>query len=201
MTMKSAFNASRLRAVSLSVSPFLSEEASAVKLIISAERRCSQSSKLIRVRVDGSTNRLMTVLPRNAGTFFMARSPTALKARAVSSTSRISSALRDSISSKCLRVHGINVKLQRSTKLQIPRTARPPRGKAVTEVAQVSNLLYRRFPIGRALESSDGHENANEPQAGSPAIRQVGNLRYFSGSRVVSPSRHCSLKFEASLKF
>src|SRR5882762_4872549 len=104
MTMKSAFSASRLRAVSLSVSPFLSEEASALKLIISAERRCSQSSKLIRVRVDGSTNRLMTVLPRKAGTFLIARSPTALKARAVSSTVRISSALSDSISSKCLRV-------------------------------------------------------------------------------------------------
>src|SRR5438445_7480552 len=104
MTMKSAFKASRLRAVSLSVSPFLSEEASAVKLIISAERRCSQSSKLIRVRVDGSTNRLMTVLPRKAGTFLIARSPTALKARAVSRTVTISSGLSDSISSKCLRV-------------------------------------------------------------------------------------------------
>ena len=103
MTMKSIFSASRLRAVSLRVSPFLSEEASAVKLMMSAERRCSDSSKLVRVRVDGSINRLMTVLPRRAGTFFMARLPTALKARAVSSTSVISSAVRDSMSSRCLR--------------------------------------------------------------------------------------------------
>src|ERR1051326_2131463 len=104
ITMKSAFNASRLRAVSLSVSPFFNEEASAVKLMISAESRCSASSKLIRVRVEGSINKLITVLPRNAGTFLIARSPTALKARAVSSTVTISSAASDSISNKCLRV-------------------------------------------------------------------------------------------------
>ena len=64
MTMKSMFSASRLRAVSLSVSPFLSEEASVLKLMMSAESRCSESSKLVRVRVDGSTKRLTTVLPR-----------------------------------------------------------------------------------------------------------------------------------------
>ena len=37
--------------------------------MMSAERRCSDNSKLVRVRVDGSTNRLTTVLPRRAGTF------------------------------------------------------------------------------------------------------------------------------------
>src|SRR5208283_4808073 len=103
MTMKSALSASRLRAVSLSVSPFLSEDASAVKLMMSADRRCSESSKLMRVRVEGSMKRLTTVLPRSAGTFLIARSPTALNARAVSSTVTISSALSDSMSSRCLR--------------------------------------------------------------------------------------------------
>src|ERR1017187_1757765 len=103
MTIKSMFSASRLRAVSLRVSPFFSEEASVLKLMMSAERRCSESSKLVRVRVEGSTNRLTTVLPRRAGTFLMARSPTALKARAVSSTVVISSTVRDSMSSRCLR--------------------------------------------------------------------------------------------------
>ena len=101
--MMSTFSASRLRAVSLSVSPFLSEEASAVKLMMSAESRCSESSKLVRVRVEGSTKRFTTVLPRSAGTFLIARSPTALKARAVSSTVMISSGVRDSMSSRCLR--------------------------------------------------------------------------------------------------
>src|SRR3954470_35536 len=103
MMMMSAFIASRFFAVSLSVSPFFSEEASAVKLMTSAVRRWAASSKLMRVRVEGSMNRLTTVLPRSAGTFLMARAPTALKARAVSSTVMISSAVSDSMSRRCLR--------------------------------------------------------------------------------------------------
>ena len=71
--MMSALRASRFRAVSLSVSPFFSELASAEKLITSALRRRAANSKLMRVRVLGSTNRLTTVLPRNAGTFLMDR--------------------------------------------------------------------------------------------------------------------------------
>src|SRR5437016_11603206 len=47
-------------------------------------------------------------------------------------------------------------------------------------VAQVSDLLYRRFPIGRASGGSTLHENSDGSQAGSPAIQQVGNLRYFT---------------------
>src|SRR6266540_1930303 len=103
MMMMSAASASRLRAVSLSVSPFFSDEASAVKLITSAVRRSAASSKLMRVRVEGSIKRLTTVLPRKAGTFLIARSPTALNALAVSLTSVISSAESDSMSSRCLR--------------------------------------------------------------------------------------------------
>src|ERR1700744_2833304 len=57
----------------------------------------------MRVRVEGSTKRFTTVLPRSAGTFLIARSPTALNARAVSSTVTISSALSDSMSRRCLR--------------------------------------------------------------------------------------------------
>src|SRR3989442_10747771 len=69
MMMMSAFNASRLRAVSLSVSPFFSDEASAVKLMTSAVSRSAASSKLIRVRVDGSMNRLTTVFAAQSGHF------------------------------------------------------------------------------------------------------------------------------------
>src|SRR5213592_3631366 len=103
MMIISALSASRLRAVSLSVSPFLSEDASAVKLMTSAVNRNAASSKLMRVRVEGSMKRLTTVLPRKAGTFLIARSPTALNALAVSWTSVISSAESDSMSSRCLR--------------------------------------------------------------------------------------------------
>src|SRR5271170_529687 len=112
MTMKSILSASRLRAVSLSVSPFLNDDDSAEKFTMSAVSRCAASSKLMRVRVDGSTKKLMTVLPRSAGTFLMARSPTALNARAVSSTVRISSTVSDSMSSKCFLVQVILFSLQ-----------------------------------------------------------------------------------------
>ena len=112
MMMMSALRASRLRAVSLRVSPFLSEEASAEKLMTSAVRRWAASSKLMRVRVEGSMKRLTTVLPRRAGTFLMARSPTALKARAVSRTVTISAALRDSMSRRCLRCQAHRAALQ-----------------------------------------------------------------------------------------
>src|SRR5881396_2671847 len=44
-------------------------------------------------------------------------------------------------------------------------------------VAQVSNLLYRRFPIGRTSPGSDANGRGRHSQAGSLAIRQVGNLR------------------------
>src|SRR5665213_1996022 len=101
MTMKSAFSASRFFAVSFKVSPFLNDDASAEKFTMSAVNRCAASSKLMRVRVDGSMNRFTTVLPRNAGTFLIARSPTALNALAVSSTVTISSAVSDSMSSRC----------------------------------------------------------------------------------------------------
>src|SRR5476649_2830387 len=104
MMMKSALSASRLRAVSLSVSPFLNDDASAEKFTMSAVNRCAASSKLILVRVEGSMNKLTTVFPRNAGTFLIARSPTALNALAVSSTVTISSAVSDSMSSRCFLV-------------------------------------------------------------------------------------------------
>jgi len=55
------------------------------------------------------------------------------------------------------------------------QTARP--------VAQVSNLLYRRFPIGNILENADRFAAARAWQAGSAAIRQVGNLRYLVSTR------------------
>ena len=106
-TIMSALSASSVLPVSRRVSPFLSDDASAVKLMTSALSRIAASSKLMRVRVDGSTNRFTTVRPRRAGTFLIVRSPTALKARDVSRIIRISSALSDSMSSRCLRVQFI----------------------------------------------------------------------------------------------
>jgi hypothetical protein len=45
-------------------------------------------------------------------------------------------------------------------------------------VAQIFNLLYRRFPIGKALNTRKPFGFSTRLQAGSAAIRQVGNPRY-----------------------
>src|SRR5690606_35549391 len=59
------------------------------------------TSKDVRVRVLGSKNRLITVRPRSAGTFLMGRCAISCIAAAVSSTSRISSAERSAMPSRC----------------------------------------------------------------------------------------------------
>jgi len=46
------------------------------------------------------------------------------------------------------------------------------------ERSAVSNLPYRRFPIGKALQALAAAKNSGRSQAGSTAIQQVGNLRY-----------------------
>src|SRR5262249_49615957 len=103
----SACNASRLRAVSLSVSPLVRLELVAVILITSALSRNAASSKEVRVRVLGSTKKLTSVLPRNAGTFLISRVPTCLNASVVSRTKLISSAVNSRRPNKSLRVQRV----------------------------------------------------------------------------------------------
>src|SRR2546428_5268338 len=91
MTIMSGCMAIRFSAVSISVSPFSTEEPEAVKFSVSADRRFSAISNETRVRVDASMKRLMTSCPRSAGTFFTGRSLTSLKPSAVSRISVISS--------------------------------------------------------------------------------------------------------------
>src|SRR4026209_3018250 len=102
----SACNASRLRAVSLSVSPLVRLDVVAAMLITSALSRNAASSKDVRVRVLGSTKKLTRVLPRNAGTFLISRVPTCLNASVVSRTKLISSAVSSRRPSKSLRAQG-----------------------------------------------------------------------------------------------
>ncbi len=52
-------------AVSSSVSPLFTEELETDMLITSAPSRLPASSKLVRVRVESSKNRLISVRPRN----------------------------------------------------------------------------------------------------------------------------------------
>ena len=55
-------------------------------------------------------------------------------------------------------------------------------------VAQISNLPYRRFPNRQPCEFSSALNDSKVSQAGSPAIQQIGNLRY-SGEAVQGKSR------------
>src|SRR5882724_4990891 len=105
----SACKASRLRAVSLSVSPFVRLDAVAEMLITSALNRKAASSNDVRVRVLGSTKKFTSVFPRNAGTFLISRVPTCLKASAVSRTRLISSTDNSRSPSKSLRFQRVVV--------------------------------------------------------------------------------------------
>src|SRR5258706_15095690 len=83
-TMKmSACIAERFATVSSSVSPFDCELTATLRLMTSAESRLAAISKVVRVRVEASKNRLNTLLPRSSGTFFTSRSVTPAKDSAV----------------------------------------------------------------------------------------------------------------------
>jgi hypothetical protein len=76
MTMASGRMASRLRAVSISVSPFWVELVDAEKASVSALSRLAASSKESLVRVEFSKKTSATVRPRRVGTFLIRRSLT-----------------------------------------------------------------------------------------------------------------------------
>src|SRR5947207_75118 len=100
--MQSGAIASRLRAVSNSVSPLVTLDVDALMLMASAERRLAAISKEVRVLVEGSKKRLMTVRPRNAGTFLISRREMSRKDSAVSRTCVISAAESSRMPSKSL---------------------------------------------------------------------------------------------------
>src|ERR1700716_1325312 len=84
-TMKmSACIADRFATVSSSDSPLDCDETAMLRLMTSAESRLAAISKVVRVRVEGSKNKLNTLLPRRIGTFFTSRSVTPANDSAVS---------------------------------------------------------------------------------------------------------------------
>src|SRR5919197_1457796 len=83
-TKMSACMAERFATVSRSDSPLVCEESAMFRLMTSADSRFAAISKVVRVRVEGSKNRLKTLLPRSSGTFFTSRSVTPTNDSAVS---------------------------------------------------------------------------------------------------------------------
>src|SRR6266851_1309334 len=100
-TKMSACMADKFATVSSSDSPFDCEDTAMLRLMTSAERRLAAISKVVRVRVDGSKNRLNTLLPRNSGTFFTSRSVTPTNDSAVSRICTRTSRGRPSMDSRC----------------------------------------------------------------------------------------------------
>src|SRR5688500_7974934 len=107
-TNMSACMADKFATVSSSDSPLLADDTAMLRLITSADRRLAAISKVVRVRVEGSKNKLNTLLPRNSGTFFTSRSVTPAKDSAVSricsSTSRGSPSMESRCSSSPLEL-------------------------------------------------------------------------------------------------
>src|SRR6478672_9602476 len=97
----SACMAARLSIVSSSDSPLVVEEAAMFRLMTSADRRLEAISKVVRVRVLFSKNRLNTLLPRISGTFLTSRSEMPTKLWAVSRMWLTMDLGRPSMVSKC----------------------------------------------------------------------------------------------------
>src|SRR5262245_35863582 len=76
------------------------------------------------------------------------------------------------------------ISIATATKSRAWTSTRRPKAKPTREfeVAQVSNLLYRRFPIGPTSFFAM-RDQCQALQAGSPAIQQVGNLRYVDARK------------------
>src|SRR6185295_10326874 len=100
-TKMSACIAERLATVSSSDSPLVADDTAMLRLMTSAESRLAAISKVVRVRVEGSKNRLNTLLPRSSGTFFTSRSVTPANDSAVSRICTRISRGRPSIESRC----------------------------------------------------------------------------------------------------
>ena len=86
--------------MSARVSPFTRLEAPGEKFSESADRRFSAISKEERVRVEGSTKKFTTVLPRSVGTFLISRWLICASDSAVSRMRVISSDASGSIPSR-----------------------------------------------------------------------------------------------------
>src|SRR5574340_184513 len=93
--------AHRLSIVSSSDSPFDVDEVPMFRLITSADSRLAAISKVVRVRVELSKNRLNTDLPRSRGIFFTSRSATSVKGSAMSRMARRMSRGSPSMVSRC----------------------------------------------------------------------------------------------------
>src|SRR3954467_15957366 len=148
-TKMSACIAERFATVSSSDSPLEVDDTDTLRLMTSAERRLAAISKVVRVRVEDSKNRLNTLLPRRIGTFFTSRSVTPAKDSAVSRIcTRISRGSPSMESRCCSSPFSFNCGLRSMLGLQ-------QEGEAAVVALQAQAHSLRHFDLGAAMLRAD----------------------------------------------
>src|SRR3954452_19977288 len=185
-TMKmSACIAERLATVSRSDSPLVCDEAAIFRLITSADRRFAAISKVVRVRVEDSKNRLNTLLPRRIGTFFTSRSVTPANDSAVSRICTSVSRGRPSMDSRCCSSpFSFNCGLRSMLGLQ-------QEGEAAVVALQAQPHALRHLHLGAAMLQTEGQlalaavREDDERDAPLPAVVEELLLRRADGAAAI----------------
>src|SRR3954468_3820371 len=149
-TKMSACIAERFATVSSSDSPLEVDDTETFRLITSADRRLAAISKVVRVRVEDSKNRLNTLLPRRIGTFFTSRSVTPANDSAVSRICTSVSRGRPSMESRCWSSpFSLSCGLRCMLGLQ-------QEGEAAVVALQAQPHALRHLHLGAAMLRTDG---------------------------------------------
>src|SRR5258705_6106312 len=181
----SAFIATRLSTVSSSVSPLLVDEKPMLRLMTSADRRLAAISKVVRVRVEFSKNRLNTERPRNSGTFFTSRSAIDAKGTAVSRMRTMTSAGSPSSVSRCVSSPSAvswglrTARLGRERELAVIHTR-----KNDGEFARDGEARARVSRLDRQLATAPSDEHGGLDHCRAPQIEQLGDRRGNAATRV-----------------
>src|SRR6266496_4272734 len=186
----SAFIATRLSTVSSSVSPLLVDDTPMLRLITSAESRLAAISKVVRVRVEFSKNRLKTERPRSSGTFFTSRSEIDANGTAVSRMPTITSAGRSSSVSRW-------VSRPSASSCGLRTTALPGRLGRKSQTAVGRARQHDRY-VTRDCETRTG-VGCLDRQLASATVDQHGELDH-RGSSVVEQLVHCGANAAARVE-
>src|SRR3954464_14975450 len=213
-TKMSACIAERLATVSSSDSPLFCDESAMFRLMTSAERRLAAISKVVRVRVEASKNRLNTLLPRSSGTFFTSRSVTPANDSAVPRIcSRISRGSPSMESRCCSSPFALSCGLCATARLQGERKAAggvPLQGEAHAGRHLESHAAMlgadRQLPAAAVGEHDQG--DARRPSVieqlvhrrahGAPGVEHIVHQQHLGTVHVERNLRALRVVFQAS---
>ena len=150
-----------------------------LRLMTSADRRLAAISKVVRVRVLFSKNRLNTVLPRSSGTFLTSRSAIETNGTAVSRMRSMISAGKPSSVSRCCSSPG-GVELRITHRLGSPAASTdssslPSAWRCSTidrSCAQPRGVRRRRSPRS-AVRGRRDRQHREFDRLGTPVVEQL----------------------------